>query len=47
MLQEMVKDPKNVYQMTWKQIRAKIKTFKSIKEYEHLMPRPIAELSSF
>lgn len=44
MLQEMTKDPKNVYQMTWKQIRAKILTFKSIKQYEHLMPRPIAEL---
>ncbi|XP_026810903.1 nucleolar protein 16-like [Rhopalosiphum maidis] len=41
---EMTKDPKNVYQMTWKQIRAKILTFKSIKAYEHLMPRPIADL---
>lgn len=40
----MTKDPKNVYQMTWKQIRAKISIFKSIKQYEHLMPRPIAEL---
>ncbi|XP_025416824.1 nucleolar protein 16 [Sipha flava] len=39
----MTKDPKNVYQMTWKQIRAKILTFKSIKQYEHLMPQPIAE----
>lgn len=43
MFQEMTKDPKNVYQMTWKQIRAKIKTFKSIKAYEHLMPKPIAD----
>jgi len=42
-LQEMTKDPKNVYQMTWKQIRAKILIFKSIKQYEHLMPRPITE----
>lgn len=42
-LQAMTKDPKNVYQMTWKQIRAKILTFKSIKQYEHLMPKPIGE----
>lgn len=40
----MTKDPKNVYQMTWKQIRSKIVTFKSIKAYEHLMPQAIADL---
>ncbi|XP_050545053.1 nucleolar protein 16-like [Daktulosphaira vitifoliae] len=40
---EMTKDPKNVYQMTWKQIRAKILIFKGIKDYEYLMPRPIDE----
>ncbi|XP_017303721.1 nucleolar protein 16-like isoform X2 [Diaphorina citri] len=28
----MAKDPKNYYQETWKQIRAKIKTFKGIPE---------------
>ncbi|XP_065203673.1 nucleolar protein 16 isoform X2 [Planococcus citri] len=34
---EMTKDPKNIYQETWKQIRSKITKFKKLEQYRKMM----------
>ena len=46
-MQAMSKDKKNYYQLTWKQIRAKIKMFKGIPEqYNKFIENSSTQLES-